>query len=88
MGSDSSGQAEQLTRVDGTLAMLEGLTSDYDAIIVDGECIAVHWKQSSGDDTWSGLNIFRTECGLIEEVWSEMDLANLPAQNAEATPAG
>jgi predicted ester cyclase len=88
MGPDSSGQAEQMERVQGTLAMLEGLTSGFDAIIVDGEYIAVHWTQSLGDDTWGGLNIFRTECGSIDEVWSEMNLDDLPGQEAEATPAG
>jgi predicted SnoaL-like aldol condensation-catalyzing enzyme len=88
MGPDSSGQAEQMERVQGTLAMLEGLTSGYDAIIVDGEYIAVHWTQTLGDDTWGGLNIFRTECGSIDEVWSEMNLNDLPGQEAEATPAG
>jgi predicted ester cyclase len=87
-GPDSSGQAEQMERVQGTLAMLEGLTSGYDAIIVDDAYIAVHWTQTLGDDTWGGLNIFRTECGLIDEVWSEMNLSELPAMDAEATPAG
>ncbi len=86
MGPDSSGQDAQLERLEGTLAMLTGLTSTYDAILVDGEYIAVHWTQSLGDDTWGGLNIFRTECGLIDEVWSEMNLNELPAQDAEATP--
>lgn len=90
IGPDSSGQDEQRTHLQGTFAldMFAGLTSGYDAIVVDGEYIAVHWEQSSGDDTWSGLNIFRTECGLIAEVWSEMDLAGMPASDAEATPAG
>ncbi len=82
MGPDSSGQDAQLTRVESTLAMLEGLTSSYDAIIVDGEHIAVHWTQTLGDDTWGGLNIFRSECGLIFEVWSEMNLSELPAHDA------
>jgi hypothetical protein len=66
--------------------MLPGLTSDYDAIVVDGNSIAVHWTQSLGDDTWGGVNFFHTECGLISEVWSEMDLNDLPGTTAEATP--
>ena len=90
IGPDSSGQDEQRAHLEGTFALdlFAGLTSGYGAIIVDGEYIAVHWVQTLGDDTWAGLNIFRTECGLIDEVWSEMDLADLPAQDAEATPAG
>jgi hypothetical protein len=39
------------------------------------------------DDTWDGLNFFRSECGLIDEVWSELDLAALPVQAQPATPA-
>jgi hypothetical protein len=85
LGPDSSGQAAQLERLQGTLAMLAGLTSDYDALIVDGDHIAVHWEQSLAEDYWDGVNIFRTECGPIDEVWSEMNLNELPAQS-EATP--
>ncbi len=87
LGPDTSGQAAQLERLQATLEMFPGSTSGYDALIVDDEYIAVHWEQSLGDDTWGGLNIFRTECGAIDEVWSEMDMADLPAMDAEATPA-
>jgi steroid delta-isomerase-like uncharacterized protein len=85
-GPDSSGQDAQLAHVQATLDMLPGLTSDYDAIVVDGNSIAVHWTQSLGDDSWGGINFFHTECGLISEVWSEMDLNDLPGTTAEATP--
>jgi steroid delta-isomerase-like uncharacterized protein len=89
MGPDSSGHAAQLERVESTLALLPGLTSEYDSLIVDGDLIAVHWTQSLGDDTWGGINIFRTECGQIAEVWSEMNIFDLPAMDAtpEASPA-
>jgi hypothetical protein len=88
LGPDSSGQAAQLERLQATVAMLPAATSDYDAIVVDSNSIAVHWEQTLGDDTWGGINVFHTECGLISEVWSEMDIADLPATDTEATPAG
>ena len=40
--------------------------------------------------TWTGINIFRIECGRIAEVWSEVDALSRTAQltgAAEATPA-
>lgn len=42
--------------------------------------------------TWTGVNIFRIECGKIAEVWSEVDALSRNAQlfpegEAEATPA-
>ena len=88
LGPDSSGQAAQLEHLQATVAMLPAATSDYDAIVVDGNSIAVHWEQTLGDDTWGGINFFHIECGLISEVWSEMDIADLPAMDTEATPAG
>jgi steroid delta-isomerase-like uncharacterized protein len=87
MGPDSSGQDAQLAHVQSTLAILAGAASDYDAIVVDGHSIAVHWTQSLGDDSWGGINFSYTECGLISEVWSEMDIADLPATEAAGTPA-
>jgi steroid delta-isomerase-like uncharacterized protein len=42
--------------------------------------------------TWTGVNIFRIECGKIAEVWSEVDALSrnaqlVPADEAAATPA-
>jgi predicted ester cyclase len=87
VGPDTSGQNDQLAHLQQSAGSIAGLTSDYDAIVVDGDYIAVHWTQTLGDDSWDGLNIFRTECGLIDEVWSELDLAALPPQSQPATPA-
>jgi ketosteroid isomerase-like protein len=86
VGADTSGQNDQLAHLQQTTEAMAGLTSDYDAIVVDGDYIAVHWAQTLGDDSWDGLNIFRTECGLIDEVWSELDLAALPPMAQPATP--
>lgn len=86
VGADTSGQADQLAHLQPTAGVIAGLTSTYDAIVVDGDYIAVHWIQTLGDDSWDGLNIFRTECGLIDEVWSELDLGSLPPQSEGATP--
>lgn len=91
MGADSSGQAAQQERLTAAMAIAPGATMDYDSLTVDGDSIAVHWTQTLGDDAWGGVNIFHTECGLIDEVWSEMNIYDLPATDTaspEATPAG
>jgi predicted ester cyclase len=85
-GPDSSGQDAQMAHLQATLDMLPGLTSGYDQLIVSGDLIGVRWEQSLGDDTWGGMNIFRTECGRIAEVWSEMNITELPALDGSATP--
>lgn len=39
--------------------------------------------------TWTGINIFRFECGKIAEIWSEVDALSRNAQLTEtgdATP--
>jgi uncharacterized protein (TIGR02246 family) len=86
VGPDTIGQADQLAHLQDAVGAISGVTTSYDALVVDGEYIAVHWVQTLGDDSWDGLNIFRTECGLIDEVWSELDLAALPPPPADATP--
>ncbi len=44
---------------------------------------------SGREATWTGINIFRIECGKIAEVWSEVDALSRLQQltgDAEATP--
>lgn len=86
-GPDSSGQDAQLAHLQATLDFLPGLTSDYEQLVVSGEYIGVRWEQSLGGATWGGMNIFRTECGKIAEVWSELNLTELPGYDIEATPS-
>ena len=41
--------------------------------------------------TWTGINIYRIECGRIAEIWSEVDaqgrIAQLTGSATAATPA-
>ena len=41
--------------------------------------------------TWTGINIYRLECGRIAEIWSEVDalgrIAQLTGTATAATPA-
>jgi predicted ester cyclase len=85
-GPDSSGQDAQMAHVLATLDFIPGVTSTYDQMVVDGDYIAVHWEQTLGDDSWGGLNIFRTECGKIAEVWSEINLSELPGDVGSENP--
>ena len=38
--------------------------------------------------TWTGINIFRIQCGKIVEVWSEVDAVTRRQQLTRAAPAG
>lgn len=89
-GADSSGQAAQAERIAGWTSRLPDVRYTYEDFVLDDTHVAAVWQASDGAITWSGMNIFRLECGQIAEVWSEMDVLSFRAQlspEAAATPA-
>ncbi len=75
-----------------------------DQVIADGDYVVVRWtatgtqtgpffnlEPSGVEATWTGINIFRFECGLIAESWNEvggLGLRDQPeALPSAATPA-
>lgn len=71
-----------------------------EAIVTDGDFVVTRWiaegshagefqgYEATGKRvTWTGINIFRIECGKIGEEWSEIDgLGRLAQLAADATP--
>ena len=92
-GPDTTTEAELDARTDPIATAFPDLHSTVDLLLTDGDYVVVRWIQtgtqtgpyfdlapSGVEATWTGINIFRFECGLIAESWSEFDGVGLEAQ--------
>ncbi len=99
-GPDTVGFVPLATTINGWRRAMPDLEVTHGDIIVDGDWAAATWTASGTDTggfsggagtgnraTWTGINVFLLSCGLITEVWSEMDVLSLRAQlSATAAP--
>ena len=85
------------------LAAFPDLRYEFDLFIVQDDLVVERYTATGTQEgrlgdlppsgrtaTWTGVNIFRIECGLIAEVWSEVDALSRNRQlggDAAATPA-
>jgi predicted ester cyclase len=74
-----------------------------EAVITDGDLVVIRYRATGTHEgefqgyaatgkrvSWTGINIYRVECGRIAEIWSEVDALGRIAQLAgseTATPA-
>jgi predicted ester cyclase len=71
-----------------------------EAVITEGDLVVIRYRATgthAGEFqgyaptgkpvTWTGINIYRVECGRIAEVWSEIDALGRIAQLAGSEPA-
>jgi predicted ester cyclase len=93
MGPDTVGDATIAERIGGWKTAMPDMAITAGDILVDGTLAAARWT-ASGTDTggymgnpptgnraeWSGINIFRIQCGEITEIWSEMDVMGMTEQ--------
>ena len=90
------------------VAAFPDLEFTVDQVVVEGDMAATRWTAigtqrgewqgiapTGREVSWSGINVFRIECGLIAESWGEADHLGLRQQlgatdvpPAMATPAG
>jgi predicted ester cyclase len=75
----------------------------FDQVIVEGDKVVIRWTITATQDgqffelapsgnaaTWTGINIYRIDCGQVVESWSETDAIGLRRQLGDpniATPA-
>jgi len=76
-----------------------------EAVITEGDLVVIRYRATGTHEgefqghaptgkpvTWTGINIYRVECGRIAEIWSEIDalgrIAQLTGSATAATPAG
>ena len=103
LGDDTTSLADFKDRISTLFAGFSDLRQTNEEPIVDGDLVAVRWSMTGTQDgpifgfeptgaeiTWTGINIFRVECGQVVESWSEADglgLRNqLEAASGTATP--
>ena len=76
---------------------IEAVITEGDLVVIRYRATGTHTGEFQGyaptgkPVTWTGINIFRIECGRIAEIWSEVDALGRTAQlngSAAATPAG
>jgi predicted ester cyclase len=86
-------------------AGFSGFETTIDGVLAEGDIVAVRWTTTGTNEgplfgmeptgqtvSWTGLNVYRFECGRIAESWSENDLFSLLQQlgvsGVPATPTG
>ena len=93
VGEDTFNVADLRARTHVFASAFSDLQTSVDEVIADGDYVAVHWtltatqtgpffdlEPSGVRATWTGINIFRFECGKIAESWNESDQVGLRAQ--------
>jgi predicted ester cyclase len=82
--------------MDDFLGAFSDLTYSFDIWVADGDMVVERYTATGTHDgrlgalaptgrkaTWTGVNIFRIECGRIAEVWSEVDALSRNRQLTE-----
>lgn len=104
IGDDTSTASDLDARTDAFSTAFPDFRQTVDQVIADGDYVVVRWtatgtqtgpffnlEPSGVEATWTGINIFRFECGLIAESWNEFDglglRDQLEAPSGAATPA-
>ena len=93
VGEDASNVVDLRARSDVFAVAFPDLSLVVEQVIADGDYVAVRWIATGTQDgpffdiepsgveaTWTGINIFRFECGKIAENWNEFDVVGLQAQ--------
>ena len=109
IGIDAEGTDEIAASFDAFLTAFPGVRGTVEQVLVAGDTIIVRYiaigvqeadfmgiPPSRETVTWTGINIYRLDCGLIAERWGEADhfgriqqqgVLPVTAPDAEATPA-
>ena len=92
-GEDTSNVADLRARVQVFAVAFPDLRTSVDQIIADGDYVVIRWTATGTQTgpffdlaptgvaaTWTGINLFQFECGLVAESWNESDALGLRAQ--------
>src|SRR5215213_2462979 len=90
--------------LDALLTGFPDVQHTVEAVITEGDLVVIRYRATGTQTgefqgyaptgksvTWTGINIYRIECGRIAEIWSEVDavgrIAQLAGTGTAATPA-
>ncbi len=92
-GEDTSSVGDFLARIEVFATAFPDLQTTIDEVIADGDYVVIRWtaagtqvepffdQEATGVAvTWTGINLFRFECGLVAESWNEADGLGLRAR--------
>lgn len=92
-GPDTASAADFKERFEGFSSAFSGFETTLDGVMAEGNIVAVRWTTTGTNDgslfgmeptsktvSWTGVNVYRFECGAIVESWSENDFFSLMQQ--------
>lgn len=100
-GSDTTGVAAFKQRVEEFRTAFPDLSLTVDQVFGEGDAVAVRWTAHGTHQgtfrgiaptgrsvTWTGINVFRLDCGRVAETWNETDDWGLLQQLGAVPPIG
>jgi NTE family protein len=104
-GIDTHGIDDLKASIEAFFAAFPDMVMTFDDVIVEGDMVVIRWtltgthtgpffgmEPTGASAVWTGMNIYRVECGQVVESWSEADGVGLrqqiQPQDVYATPEG
>jgi steroid delta-isomerase-like uncharacterized protein len=104
-GQDTQSEDAFLARYVEFAAAISGFDTTVTSMMTDGDLVAVSWTTTGTHSgslygieptgkslSWTGISVYRIECGEIAESWTEMDVFSILQQvglpDVPATPVG
>jgi len=104
-GTDTTGVEALKTSTDAFFVAFPDMVMTFDDVIVEDDMVVIRWtltgtqtgpffgiEPTGNAAEWTGINIYRIECGKVVESWSEADGVGLRQQllpqEPYATPEG
>jgi steroid delta-isomerase-like uncharacterized protein len=92
-GVDTQGIDDLKASIEAFFTAFPDMVMTFDDTIVDGDMVVIRWtltgtqtgpffgmEPSGASAEWTGINIYRVECGQVVESWSEADGVGLRQQ--------
>lgn len=92
-GADTTGTAALKASTEAFITAFPDMVMTFDAFMAEGDMVLIRWtlngtqtgpffgiEPTGNTATWTGINIYRIECGLVAESWSEADGLSLRRQ--------
>lgn len=100
VGNDTTGIDAFVLRLNTFLVAFPDITFEVNEVVAEGDLVVSRWTATATQQgewqgvaatgqsvTWTGINVFRIECGKIAESWGEADHLGLLRQIGAVPPA-
>jgi len=92
-GADTTGTAALKASTEAFFTAFPDMVMTFDQVIAEDDMVVIRWtltgtqtgpffgiEPTGAEATWTGINIYRVECGQVVESWSEADGLGLRRQ--------